>query len=181
MLQLVKIESATISFGIITSVFWNVLILVLLQVIFSTYPVFQWVTDYCPDCEYGIRVCEFTPDQHSSLSEALDDVSNIPLSQSEDFYSIGNINSFQYPTSGVIDLQPSKYYVWQIRRSYKTTIDPHYDYSPIYIFQIRSPSVKQLEFTDPYLSVIQSLIGKKQFNYWFFWYCNCYSISILIK
>ena len=33
------IKSATISFGMITSVFWNVLILVLLQVIFSTYPV----------------------------------------------------------------------------------------------------------------------------------------------
>ena len=41
--------------------------------IFSTYPVFQWVTDYCPDCNYGIRVCEFSPDKHSSISEAIDD------------------------------------------------------------------------------------------------------------
>ena len=104
--------------------------------IFSTYPVFQWVTDYCPDCEYGIRVCEFTPDQHSSLSEALDDVSNIPLSQSEDFYSIGNTNSFQYPTSGVIDLQPSKYYVWQIQRSYQSSIGSENSLSNIFNINI---------------------------------------------
>ena len=104
--------------------------------IFSTYPVFQWVTDYCPDCEYGIRVCEFNPDQHSSLSEALDDVSNIPLSQSEEFYRIGNINSFQYPTSGVIDLQPSKYYVWQIQRSYQSSIGAEKSLSNIHVFSI---------------------------------------------
>jgi len=128
--------------------------------IFSTYPVFQWVTDYCPDCNYGIRVCEFSPEQHSSLSEALDDVSSIPLSQSDDFYEIGNINSFQYPTSGVIDLQPGKYYAWQIQRVYQSSIGAENSLSNIYLFKVESPGVGN----GGALEMIITLIGENKYN-----------------
>jgi len=128
--------------------------------IFSTYPVFQWVTDYCPDCNYGIRVCEFSPEKHSSISEALDDVSNIPLTQSADFFEIGNINSFQYPTSGVIDLKPGSYYTWQIQRSYETTNGPETSLSNINVFKIESPSIG----AGGGLDVIETLLGEGKYN-----------------
>tara|TARA_S200000501_G_C20869844_1_gene763727 strand:+ start:192 stop:1394 length:1203 start_codon:yes stop_codon:yes gene_type:complete len=128
--------------------------------IFSTYPVFQWVTDYCPDCNYGIRVCEFSPEKHSSISEALDDVSNIPLTQSIDFFEIGNINSFQYPTSGVIDLNPGSYYAWQIERKFETTVGPESSLSNINVFKIESPGIG----SGGGLEVIQTLLGDGKYN-----------------
>ena len=135
---------------------------------YSIAPLFTWYSDFCSNCIYGIRVCEFNQYNHNSLQDALTNWSLIPREQSDQYLDIsGHTLSFQYPAEGHMELELGKHYVWQIRRSYEGLIETHYDYSPIYIFQIRSPSVKQLEFTDPYLSVIQSLIGKKQFNYWF--------------
>tara|TARA_B100001029_G_C15031753_1_gene437442 strand:- start:117 stop:1256 length:1140 start_codon:yes stop_codon:yes gene_type:complete len=128
--------------------------------IYSTYPVFQWVTDYCPDCSYGIRVCEFSTAKHSSISEALGDVSSIPLSQNLDFFEIGNINSFQYPTSGVIDLRPGSYYAWQIQRSYETSIGPENSLSNINVFKIESPGIG----TGGGLEVIKTLLGEGKYN-----------------
>jgi len=128
--------------------------------IFSTYPVFQWVTDYCPDCNYGIRVCEFSSDKHSSISEAIDDVSSIPLTQSTEFFEIGNINSFQYPTSGVIDLKPGSYYAWQIQRSYETSLGPETSLSNINVFKIESPGIG----TGGGLEVIRTLLGEGKYN-----------------
>ena len=55
----------------------------------------------------------------------------------------------------------------QIRRSYETTFGTYHDYSNIFIFEVRSPTKEQLDYSDPYLSVIQSLIGTDQFNLWF--------------
>ncbi len=132
---------------------------------YSTVPIFTWYSDFCNQCIYGIRVCEYNQDKHSSLNSALDDWSIIPYKQSDDYYeSLMNTFSFQYPEKDHLDLEVGKYYVWQIRRSYKTTIEPHYDYSPIYIFEVRSPTKKQIDFSDPYLSAVQSLIGNEQFN-----------------
>jgi hypothetical protein len=128
--------------------------------IFSTYPVFQWVTDYCPDCSYGIRVCEFSPDKHSSISESLDDVSSIPLVQSTNFFELGNINSFQYPTSGVIDLKPGSYYTWQIQRTFETSTGPESSLSNIHVFKIESPGVG----SGGDLEIIQTILGEGKYN-----------------
>lgn len=128
--------------------------------IYSTYPVFQWVTDYCPDCNYGLRVCEFSPQRHSSLSEAMDDVSSIPLTQSVDFFDIGNINSFQYPTYGVIDLKPGSYYAWQIERSYQSSVGAESSLSNINVFKIESPGIG----TGGGLEVILTLLGEGKYN-----------------
>ena len=134
----------------------------------STVPLFTWYSDFCRECAYGIRVCEYNQDKHSSLNSALDDWSIIPYDQSSEYHKIPwNTLAFQYPDKGHLDLEVGKLYVWQIRRSYETTHKPHHDYSPIYIFEIRPPTKKQLDFIDPYMSAIQTLIGKEQFNLWF--------------
>ena len=105
--------------------------------IFTTYPVFQWESDYCPSCNYGIRVSEFNPVLHSSFSEAINDVSNIPIAQSQDYLDIGpNITQFQFPLSGAIDLQIGKLYVWQISRTFETTIGTNLAKSNIFLFKI---------------------------------------------
>ena len=59
----------------------------------------------CSACNYGIRVSQYDPGKHSSLSEALNDNSSLPLEQSQDFFPItGEGLNFQYPSSAdVID------------------------------------------------------------------------------
>ena len=78
-----------------------------------------------------------------------------------------NISSYQYPSISHINLEFGKYYVWQIMRSFETTLGTHYDYSPINVFEIRAPDKLQLDYSDPYLSVIESIIGEEQFFLWF--------------
>ena len=115
--------------------------------IFTTYPVFQWESDYCPTCIYGIRVSEYNPILHSSFSEAINDISNLPISQSADYYDIGtNISTFQFPLSGGIDLLVGKLYVWQVARSFETTLGTNLTKSNINLFKIKSVSVNVLFF-----------------------------------
>ena len=135
---------------------------------YSTVPLFTWYSDFCGQCTYGIRVCEYNQDEHSSLQNALADWSLLPYDQSIEYHELPwNSFAFQFPAEGHMNLEAGKHYVWQIRRSYKTTLDPHHDYSPINIFEVRSSTQKKLDITDPYLSVIQLLLGIDQFNLWF--------------
>ena len=135
---------------------------------YSTVPLFTWYSDFCRQCTYGIRVCEYNHDEHSSLNNALDDWPLLPYDHSNEFHEpLLNPHSFQYPAEGNFDMEVGKHYVWQIRRSYETTLETHYDYSPIYIFEVRSTTKEHLDFTDPYLLAIQSLIGDEQYNLWF--------------
>jgi len=136
--------------------------------IYNINPIFTWYSDYCKTCAYGIRISEYNQDKHNSLYNALYDYPLIPYEKGNDFYDIPwNIYSFQYPFDASIALEEDKYYVWQIRRSYKTTIDPYYDYSPIYIFKIRSHKKEYMDLSDSSLLLIQSLVGKEQFDLWF--------------
>ena len=91
---------------------------------------------------------------------SLDDVSSIPLSQSEQFYMLGNINSFQYPTSEVIDLIPGKYYAWQINRQFQTSMGNEQNSSNINIFKLESPGGSD----DGALEVIFTLLGEGKYN-----------------
>ena len=135
--------------------------------IFTTYPVFQWESDYCPSCNYGIRVSEFNPVLHSSFSEAINDVSNIPIAQSQDYLDIGsNITQFQFPLSGAIDLQIGKLYVWQISRTFETTIGTNLAKSNIFLFKIKSVSESR-EMLDSYSSTIIDFIGESTYNQYF--------------
>ena len=135
---------------------------------YSTIPLFIWYSEFCSQCEYGIRVSEYDQEKHGSLEDALTGWSLVPMDQSEDYFNLGwNANSFQYPSGGHIDLEVGKYYTWQIRRSFDTTVDIQYDYSPIYVFEVRAPDKLQLDYSNPYLAVIESIIGEEQFYLWF--------------
>ena len=135
---------------------------------YSTVPLFTWYSDFCPKCEYAIRVCEYDQNVHTSLEDALSDWSLVPINQSEEYYPLDwNTNSFQYPSVGHIDLEIGKYYLWQIRRSFNTTLETHHDYSSINVFEVRASDKSQMDYSDPYLSVLESIIGEKQFNLWF--------------
>ena len=106
--------------------------------ILTTNPLFTWNTDYCSQCEYGIRVCEYDPLTHSSLSDAINDNSMLPSNQNFDFYPINNNQSFSYSTNDGFDLLPGDLYVWQIIRTYQTTLGIQEDKSPIFVFKIYS-------------------------------------------
>ena len=131
---------------------------------FSTVPLFTWFSDYCPLCDYAIRVCEYNQNEHESLEDALVGWSLVPMDQSQDYHSLGwNAHSFQYPSVGHVDLEVGKYYLWQVRRSFSTALDVNHDYSGINVFEVRSPDKLQLDYSDPYLAVIESIIGTDQF------------------
>lgn len=143
------------------------------HVIHSTYPVFSWNADYCAEsngvsnCTYGIRVCEFKPETHQSLSDAIDDMSVLPLEQSLEYHEIpGNSRSFQYPTSGAMDLEPNHIYVWQIRREYATTLGNEQDFSDILAFRIADPSGSRLD-PDQILVLLRRLLGDEAYDLYF--------------
>ena len=106
------------------------------NIVYSSYPVFQWNSDYCSNCSYSIRISEFNSQNHSSLFEAIEDVSILPATGSG-YYNISNSsNIFQYPESGVESLVLGKKYVWLILRSFETTNGVNEELSQIFIFNV---------------------------------------------
>ncbi|NOZ07387.1 MAG: hypothetical protein GXO91_00735 [FCB group bacterium] len=139
----------------------------------TTYPVFNWNADYCAEidgkskCSLGIRVCEYKPGIHNSLSDAINDMSVLPLVQTDEYYPIdGNLNVFQYPTTAALDLQPGKLYVWQLRREFETTLGREEQLSEIFIFRIDT-GVGQWTSNSAYLEVIRALLGDGQYTTFF--------------
>ena len=133
--------------------------------VFTTNPLFTWYSDYCQLCEYGIRVAEYNKNEHNSLEEALNDRSLIPSNQLEEFKNLGFlVQAFQFPSDNLLPLESDKYYVWQIRRSSNLSLEAQFDFSEIFIFEIRSPDKLVFDDSNTYLSVIKSIIGKEKFN-----------------
>jgi len=66
-----------------------------------------------------------------------------------------------------MDLEVGKYYVWQIQRSYETTMGEYYEYSPINIFELRSSSDDIMNIEDPYLKQLNLLLGEEKYNLFF--------------
>ncbi len=130
------------------------------NVIISTNPIFQWNSDYCNKCDFNIRVSEFKPNTHSSLTEAIEDYSILPLG--DGFYNVSGLaNSFQYPTSGVGEILPGKLYVWQVMRSYETSNGVNEEYSPLHLFKMQSLDIAESSIitTDINFENIKLLIG----------------------
>ena len=99
-------------------------------------PTFQWNSDYSNKCNFSIRVSEFRASDHSSLQEALEDYSVLPINSG--YFSLSsNINSFQYPASGAGEIIPGHLYVWQIRRTYDTSNGLMEEFSPIFLFKVQ--------------------------------------------
>ena len=75
------------------------------NIVYSTFPIFQWFSQSCNGCNSFIRVAKFNPEIHSSVDEAIEDQRVLPFDQSEEWYSIDNVNSFQYPPSDAYPLE----------------------------------------------------------------------------
>ena len=132
--------------------------------VFTTYPNFTWSTDMCSACNYGIRLSKYDPLIHDSPYAALNDISNLPSDQSIDFYEIASNSSvFTYPATGAIDLEQETYYVWQIKRSYETTVGVKEDFSDIYIFKIG----RSQDSVSADLEFLKELIGEEVFSQYF--------------
>ncbi|MDP7122360.1 MAG: hypothetical protein QF770_08875, partial [Candidatus Marinimicrobia bacterium] len=105
------------------------------NVIFSSYPIFQWETEPCPGCESFIRVAKFDSESHSSPEEAIGDVTILPMDQTKGWEPAGLVTNFQYPLSDAIDLEQGEMYVWQVQKKLPTTEGTDAFTSPIFAFK----------------------------------------------
>ena len=147
--------------------------------IYTLYPVFQWESDMCnyidpitseSGCEYYIRVAEYRSEEHSSIDQAIESVTRLPLDQSLWFQKIGfGFTTFQYPTTGVGDLEPGKVYVWQVRKDLITTSGREELLSDIMVFKVKDFSSINLtedpsEDTSPAGVLLRSIMGEDLAN-----------------
>jgi hypothetical protein len=141
--------------------------------VYTSYPVLQWESDPCnyidpmtgeSGCEYFIRVAEFKSQEHSSIDQAIESVTRLPLDQSLGFEPVGfGITTFQYPTDGG-DLEPGKVYVWQVRKDLTTTSGTEQLLSDIMSFKVKDFTSTESddsdsEDTSPAGMALRTLIG----------------------
>ena len=140
------------------------------------YPIFQWNSDYCSNCtNYSIRICEFNPNIHSTLEDAINDVSILPIGSG--FFDIGFSNGsiFQYPVTGFQNLNLGSLYVWKIKRSYFTTNGEMNEESTSFIFKMKSDEPIEQNLDNRLIPIanqeklikIKTLIGELKFNEFF--------------
>ena len=137
-----------------------------LNEIYTSFPVFQWESDPCNinvGCEYFIRVAEFNSQEHSSMDQAVESVTRLPLDQSMGFEPVGfGVTTFQYPTDAG-DLEAGKVYVWQIRKDLVTTAGTEQLLSDIRAFKVKDFTTTEAgtstEDTSPAGIALRTLIG----------------------
>ncbi len=136
--------------------------------VFTLFPIFQWEST---GCEYFIRVSEYNAAVHSSVEEALNDVSNLPFPDDGGYYGGDGgegleSTSLQYPLSGAKLLEFGKTYVWSIKKVCATTAGDEERDSDIFAFKI--PDITGEDegtdgtsgvITDPVISSLQTLLG----------------------
>ncbi|MCH7575031.1 MAG: hypothetical protein IIA59_07900 [Candidatus Marinimicrobia bacterium] len=111
------------------------------NIISTSYPFFQWQSDPCALCDYLVRVAQYKADEHSSVEDAIEDQTVLPLRQADEFYNPdGNSTSFQYPFSDAIDLVPGLVYVWQVKKIIPTTAGDQEILSFVNVFKILDPT-----------------------------------------
>jgi hypothetical protein len=135
-------------------------------VVYNPYPVFNWESDNCTssNCNIGIRVCEFDPNYHSNLSDAMESNSLLPIDQSFDYFMLDSTaTSFQYPILGAESLREGKYYVWQLKRSYETTVGEESLFSDIFVFKLHSFQGNAVN-SSTNLEVIKGIVGEDQYR-----------------
>jgi len=129
----------------------------------TTYPVFQWESSGASrDCYYGIRVCEFNPQQHSSPEEALNDDANFPFPDNGGYVKLHVTgNTFQYPLTGAKELDEGKQYVWQMQKYCPSTRGEEVVESEIAKFTISSAAV------DPVKIALETILGQDLYTQYF--------------
>ena len=118
------------------------------NVIYTTFPIFQWFSQPCGGCETYIRVAQFNSQVHSSVEEAIEDQRVLPFDQSEEWYLIDNVNSFQYPFSDAYPLEEGNVYCWQVKMDLPTTAGVEEMASSISAFKIgEAGNVETVSYT----------------------------------
>ncbi len=138
----------------------------------TTYPFFQWESDPCAICGYQIRVARYIPGEHSSMDDAIEDQTVLPLDQALGYYDAGNITSLQYPLTGAVDLEPGRIYVWQVQKTIPTSAGDETISSFIWALKIIDPSVVEtpgateggVVVSGPVMELIQSALGTERFG-----------------
>jgi len=139
------------------------------NVIYTTFPIFQWFSQMCNGCNTFIRVAQYNSQVHSSMEDAMEDQRVLPFDQTEEWYQIDNVNSFQYPFSGAYPLEEGNLYCWQIMMSMPTTSGSEEMTSTIAVFKIgETGNVETPDLvTNPILMALQQALGDDQFNAYF--------------
>ena len=139
------------------------------NVIYTTFPIFQWFSQMCNGCNTYIRVAPFNSELHSSMEDAMEDQRVLPFDQTEEWYEIDNVNSFQYPFSGAYPLEEGSVYCWQVMNTMPTTSGTEEMTSTIAAFKIgESGNIEMQEMTSsPLLMALQQALGDDQFNAYF--------------
>ena len=139
------------------------------NVIYTTFPIFQWFSQMCNGCNSFIRVAPFNSQLHSSMEDAMEDQRVLPFDQSEEWFEIDNVNSFQYPFSGAYPLEEGKVYCWQVMMSMPTTSGSEEMTSTISAFKIGEAGNVEIQdiVSNPLLMALKQALGDDQFNAYF--------------
>ncbi len=140
----------------------------------SIYPLFKWnSTGASQNCKFGIRISEYNPDQHSSVEEAINDVSVFPYPDNGGFVELNPNNpadfeyvsketgSYQFrydPSKGGRDLQEGHQYVWEVKKYCPSTSGVQTVQSEIYRFTVGVGA------SDPVKTALESILGQEQYN-----------------
>lgn len=148
--------------------------------VYTSYPIMQWETDPCNvlgGCDYYIRVSEFNPAVHSTVEEAIESTTRLPLNQSQGWYLAGSgVSSFQYPATDAGELEQGKVYVWQVLKVLGTTSGLDGVQSQILAFKIKDMTAPeggggagggQSASANPAAIVLQTLMGADQYEAYF--------------
>ena len=137
------------------------------NVIYSTFPIFQWSSQGCNGCNTFIRVSQYLPGVHSSAEEAIEDQRVLPFDQSEEWYQIENLNSYQYPPSDAYPLEEGNIYCWQLMKEIPTTSGLESMVSSIFsfmIYQTGGENSNTSSSMNALLLALEQAIGQDQFN-----------------
>ena len=139
------------------------------NVIYTTFPIFQWFSQPCNGCETYIRVAQFNSQVHSSVEEAIEDQRVLPFDQSEEWYTIDNVNSFQYPFSDAYPLEEGNVYCWQVMMAMPTTVGSEEMASSISAFKIGEVGNVETPglITNSLLIALQRALGDDQYSAYF--------------
>ncbi len=135
--------------------------------IYSIFPIFQWFSQPCNGCNTFIRVAQYDQEIHSSVEEAIEDQRVLPFDQSEEWYPIDNINSYQYPPSDAYPLEEGNVYCWQVMMTMPTTSGIEQMPSSIFAFMINTSSgdnSNNSSSMNTILVALEQALGQDQFN-----------------
>ncbi|MGY8781032.1 MAG: hypothetical protein ACKVJJ_05155 [Fidelibacterota bacterium] len=135
------------------------------NIVYTTYPVFNWNKGVCRNCENYIRVAEFKVGFHSSKEEAMLDERTLPFNQLEHWKALSEVSTFQYPLFEARPLEYGKIYVWQVKTKIPTTGGLENQFSSIYVFKVSNPSLSTTPVSENLLiQQLRQAIGINEYN-----------------